>query len=112
MPASVSIFRFLSSIQEILRRPGTRMIAAAPYALQPSAAAFAGSHASAILFPSGLTGMLDVSPFFGVNIRQRQSSVTTDTQLPVMSIGAEAFGVAGGPGGGAPRCADRDTPHI
>src|SRR3989442_2063548 len=80
------------------------MIAAAPYALQPSAPALAGSHASTIFLPSGLIGMLDVSPFFGVSIRQRQSSVTIDTQLPVMSIGAAAFGVGGGPGG-APRCA-------
>jgi hypothetical protein len=29
-------------------------------------------------------------------MRQRQSSVTTDTQFPVMSIVAAAFGVAGG----------------
>src|SRR5437764_10195145 len=92
------------------------MVAARPYALQRSGPAVAGSHASAISFPSGLTGMLDVSPFFGVSIRQRQSSVTTDTQLPVMSIGAAAFGVGGGPGG-APRCADTvaaksDNPNV
>src|SRR4051812_28204730 len=85
-----------------------RMIAAAPYALQPSASAFAGSQPSAIRLPSALTGTLDVSPFFGVSIRHRQSSVTIDTQLPVMSIGAAAFGVGGGPGG-APRCADSAT---
>jgi hypothetical protein len=37
-----------------------------------------------------------------VTIRQRQSSVTTDTHVPVKSTGAPARAVGGGPGG-APR---------
>src|SRR5687767_12603052 len=35
-------------------------------------------------------------------MRQRQSSVMIDTQLPVRSIGAAARGVGGGVGGGCP----------
>src|SRR5262245_29411326 len=39
-------------------------------------------------------------------MRQRQSSVTTDTQYPVRSIGAASFGFGGGTAAGwPPRCA-------
>src|SRR5437773_12470036 len=39
-------------------------------------------------------------------MRQRQSSVTTDTQYPVRSIGATAFGLGGGTAARwPPRCA-------
>src|SRR5438552_10557480 len=39
-------------------------------------------------------------------MRQRQSSVTTDTQYPVRSIGATAFGLGGGAAARwPPRCA-------
>ena len=44
--------------------------------------------AAAAFRPSGLTGMLATSPAGGVTIRQRQSSVTTETQVPVRSTGA------------------------
>jgi hypothetical protein len=45
-------------------------------------------HASAIFRPAGLSGTLAVSPFGGVTIRHRQSSVTIDTHWPVRSIKA------------------------
>src|SRR2546425_68003 len=46
--------------------------------------------------------MLVKSPLAGVSMRQRQSSVTTETQLPVMSSGAASLAAnsGGGPGGG------------
>src|SRR4029450_13603966 len=90
VPASVSIFRVASSCHEIRRRPGTRMTAGAPYALHcnPAASSFTGSQASSIFRASALIGTLAASLLSGVTIRQRQSSVTTDTQLPVRSIGA------------------------
>ena len=82
MPASVSIFSVLSSAQVMCSRPGTRMIPPAPYALHwlPSASSFAGSHAAPIARAARLSGTPAKSPLAGVCIRQRQSSVTTDTQ--------------------------------
>ena len=58
------------------------MIAGAPYALhcRPAASSFAGSQASSSFRASGFRGMLAESPLSGVTIRQRQSSLTTDTQ--------------------------------
>src|SRR5579871_7021915 len=49
--------------------------------------------------------MLAASPLSGVSMRQRQSSATIDTQLPVRSTGAASrpdFG--GAAGGGGPNC--------
>src|SRR6266581_4205635 len=46
--------------------------------------------------------MLAKSPFGGVTIRKRQSSVTIETQYPVRSIGAAALAVWGA---WPPRCA-------
>src|SRR5919201_4862577 len=84
----------MASVAQVMcRRPGTLMIAAAPNGLQPLSAMRAGSHASAARRPAGLRGMLVTSPLGGTNIRQRQSSVTADTQTPVRSIGALARGV-------------------
>ena len=110
MPASVSTLSVFSSCQEILRRVGIRMIAAAPYALHwlPAASSFAGSHSLITRLAAWLTGMLAESPLSGVTIRQRQSSVTSETQLPVRSIGAPSLGDRGGCGG-PPRCADSVT---
>src|SRR6185436_16401723 len=106
VPASVSTFSVFSSCQEILRRVGIRMIAAAPYALHwlPAASSFAGSHSLITRLAAWLTGTLAESPLSGVTIRHRQSSVTSDTQLPVRSIGAPSLGERGG-AGGPPRCA-------
>jgi hypothetical protein len=60
VPASVSIFNVDSSCQVMCRRPGTRMIAAAPYDLHalPSFSSLAGSHVSATRRPSLLIGRL------------------------------------------------------
>src|SRR5688572_18720243 len=106
-PASVSIFSVRSSCQEIFRRVGIRMMPPTPYASQrPS---IDGSHASATFRPSPLSGTLVVSPFAGVRMRHCQSSVTTDTHVPVRSTGAP--GRPGG-GGGPPRprpCAAMST---
>src|SRR5215510_7700294 len=41
--------------------------------------------------------MLETSPFGGVTIRQRQSSLTIDTHVPVRSAGASWRPVCGGP---------------
>src|SRR4029450_7538066 len=118
VPASVSIFRVASSCHEIRSRPGTRMIAGAPYALHcnPAASSFTGSHASTILRASALMGTLAASPLSGVTMRQRQSSVTTDTQLPVRSIGAACLADRRDAGVGAGACGPnegaRDTAHL
>src|SRR5262245_3621040 len=75
------------------------MIAAAPYALHslPDRSSAAGSHASASLRASAVMGTFWKSPFGGVIIRKRQSSVTNATQYPVKSIGADCLAaVAGG----------------
>src|SRR4030095_13916395 len=94
-PLSVSIFSVASSAQEIRTRVGMRIRAAAPNALhEPSVF---GSHAIAIARPAGLSGSPGKSPRGAVIIRQRQSSLTIDTQTPVRSMGADARGVAGGP---------------
>src|SRR6266705_3991411 len=45
--------------------------------------------------PSWFRGTLAKSPFGGVTIRKRQSSVTIETQYPVRSIGAAALAVWG-----------------
>lgn len=51
--------------------------------------------------------MLAASPFRGVVIRQRQSSETTETQVPVKSTGAPARpGIGGGGGADWPNCAN------
>ena len=77
-----------------------RMMPAAPYTrhCSPAAMSFAGSHDSAAFRPSAVTGMLETSPFGGVIIRHRQSSVTTATQYPVKSVGAAARAVGGAEG--------------
>src|SRR5580704_9158471 len=92
------------------RRPGTRMMAGAPYDLhcRPAASSLAGSQASVTFRASALVGILAASPFSGATMRQRQSSVTYATQYPVKSTGAPGFPGAGGAGGG-PNCAD--SPH-
>src|SRR5262245_47866655 len=65
-------------------------------------------HDAATFRPSALTGMLATSAVMspprppgdgagGVTMRQRQSSVTIDTQVPVRSIGASARAGCGGP---------------
>ena len=82
VPASVSIFSVLSSAQVMWRRPGIRMMPPAPYALHwlPSASSLAGSQAAPIARAARFSGTPAKSPFAGVCMRQRQSSVTTDTQ--------------------------------
>src|SRR5438309_6930369 len=60
--------------------------------------------------PSWFRGTLAKSPFGGVTIRKRQSSVTMDTQYPVKSIGAISRGVCGGCGA-SPRCAAVPAPR-
>src|SRR5688572_26522692 len=88
----------LSSTQLMWNRPGTRMMAAAPYDLHASAAgSFAGSHELAIFRASGLAGIIEKSPRGGTIIRRCQCSVTTETQVPVRSLGAPARPVGGGP---------------
>ena len=61
-----------------------RMMPPAPNALHcvacPPALSFARSHESATLRPARLSGTPGASPLAGVIIRQRQSSVTTETQ--------------------------------
>ena len=107
VPASNSSLSVDGSCQEMRSRPGCRMMPPTPNALHwlPPALSASRSHASAALRPSPLTGMLAASPFGGVTIRHRQSSVTTATQLPMRSMGAACRAVSGGPGG-PPRCAD------
>src|ERR1700733_5411401 len=102
VPASNSAFSVLSSCQVMCILPGRRTIAAAPYALHcpPEDSSFAGSHAWAALRPSALSGTDSASPLGGTVMRERQSSVTSETQYPVRSTGAAARGVGGGPGGG------------
>jgi hypothetical protein len=48
----------------------------------------------------------------GVTMRQRQSSITTDTQLPVRSIGAACLADRGGAGGWAGACALNEAVSI
>src|SRR5687767_13005155 len=80
------------------------MIAAAPYDLHASAAgSFAGSQALRNLRASGLAGIIETSPRGGTIIRRCQCSVTTDTQVPVRSLGAPARPVGGGPPARPPR---------
>src|SRR5687768_959291 len=60
VPASVSTFSVLSSCQLMRIRPGTRMIAGAPYArhCSPAAVSLAGSHSLATLVAAGVIGTL------------------------------------------------------
>src|SRR5258708_1840561 len=60
VPASDSILSVVSLSQVRCRRPGTRMIAPAPYDLHwlPAASSLAGSQASATLRASALSGTL------------------------------------------------------
>src|SRR5260221_13925903 len=83
------------------------MIAAPPYALHCApgvAPSLAKSQLSAILSPAGFRGTPSTSPRVGVTMRQRQSSVTTDTQYPAGSNGAAACGVGAAGTAGAPPC--------
>ena len=82
VPASVSTFSVRSSCQVMWSRPGSRMTPPTPYARHdsPAASSRAGSQLSATLRPSAFRGTLATSPFGGVTIRQRQSSLTMDTQ--------------------------------
>src|SRR5687768_14034097 len=74
------------------------MMVAAPYDLHASAAgSFAGSQLPAIFLASGLAGIIETSPRGGTIIRRCQCSVTTDTQVPVRSLGAPPRPVGGGP---------------
>ena len=77
-PASVSTFSVCSFSQVMCTRVGLRIRPAAPYARhEPSVA---GSHELPTFVPSALSGTLAKSPFGGVTMRHRQSSVTTETQ--------------------------------
>lgn len=58
----------------------------------------------AALRPSGFNGTDSAPPLGDTVMRERQSSVTSETQYPVRSTGAAARGGGGGPGGG-PNCA-------
>src|SRR6266851_626680 len=60
VPASVSMRSVVSSCQVMCSRPGTRIIAGAPYErhCSPAASSFAGSHASATRSASALSGTL------------------------------------------------------
>jgi hypothetical protein len=62
--------------------PGIRITAGAPYDrhCSPAASSLAGSQALPAARPAGVSGMLAKSPLMGVTMRQRQSSVTTETQ--------------------------------
>src|ERR1043166_2152135 len=64
---------------------------------------FDGSHELATWIPCGFSGTLVTSPFGGVRMRHCQSSVTTDTHVPVRSTGAPARGAGGGPPPRLPR---------
>src|SRR5262245_48283960 len=90
------------------------MMAGAPYALhcKPSASSLTGSQASTIFRASALIGTLAASPLSGVTMRHRQSSVTTDTQLPVRSIGADCLIDRGGAGVEAGACAPNEAVRI
>src|SRR5688572_9931215 len=80
------------------------MMVAAPYDLHASAAgSLAGSQLPAIFLASGLAGIIETSPRGGTIIRRCQCSVTTDTQVPVRSLGAPARPVGGGPPARPPR---------
>src|SRR5262249_53508740 len=86
VPASASIFNVFGSCHEMRSRVGTRMIAGAAYDLHAlSPVSFAGSHWFARSRAACVTGTLETSPFGGVIMRHRQSSVTTETQVPVRS---------------------------
>src|SRR5687767_12814003 len=69
----------------------------------PAASSFAASQASAIFRPSAFSGTLPYSPLGGVIMRYRQSSVTTETQCPVRSTGADALAPLPAAGWPAPR---------
>src|SRR5579863_5082796 len=86
--------------------PGRRTIPPTPYPrhCSPEDWSFSVSHAMAALRPSGFNGTDSASPLGGTVMRERQSSVTSETQYPVISTGAAARGGGGGPGGG-PNCA-------
>src|SRR3954470_1674903 len=81
-PASVSIRSVFASCHVMCRRPGTLMMAPAPYDLHwsPARSSAAGSHALMIGSAAGEAGMRRYSPFAGVTMRYRQFSVTYDTQ--------------------------------
>ena len=74
-----------------------RISPAAPKArhCSPAATSLAGSHALASFWPASFNGTLAKSPFGGVTMRKRQSSVMTATQLPVKSVGDAWRGVRG-----------------
>src|SRR3954468_3132843 len=82
LPESVSIRSVLASCHVMCRRPGTLMMAPAPYDLHWSSArsSAAGSHALMIGSAAGEAGIRRDSPLAGVTIRYRQFSVTYDTQ--------------------------------
>src|SRR6185503_7607844 len=82
VPASVSMRSVSASCQVMCRRPGTFMMAPAPYDLHwlPARSSAAGSHALMIGTAAGEAGIRRYSPFAGVTIRYRQFSVTYDTQ--------------------------------
>src|SRR4051812_29907061 len=81
-PASVSIRSVLASCHVMCSRPGTLMMAPAPYDLHwsPARSSTAGSHALMIGSAAGEAGMRRYSPLAGVTMRYRQFSVTYDTQ--------------------------------
>src|SRR6185436_6650405 len=68
VPASVSMRSVLASCQVMCRRPGTFMMAAAPYDLHwlPAFSSAAGSHALMRGSAAGLAGILRYSPLAGV----------------------------------------------
>ena len=94
LPASDSITSVESFSHRMRSRPGWRINPGGPNALHrwpPARSAFR-SHASATFRPAGF-GTLAVSPFGGVTIRHRQSSVITETHCPVRSINAPSRGL-------------------
>src|SRR5262245_14270468 len=102
----------LSSAHVILRRVGKRMMPPAPKArhASPAAASAAGSQPLATCRPAAFNGTDAKSPFGGVIIRHRQSSVICATQLPVTSTCAAARGKRGGGGPGGPGgCAETSS---
>ena len=71
MPASVSMRSVSASCHVMCRRPGTFMIAPAPYDLHwlPARVSATGSQALMIGTPAGETGIRRYSPLAGVTIR-------------------------------------------
>src|SRR5687767_13314720 len=115
VPASMSIFRVLSSTQLMFNLPGTRILPPAPYTLHGSggAAGAAGTGAPAAGAPplpappppppprpprrtpeGGESG----------DIRSIQSSVTMETQVPVRSTGAPPLAPGAAAGAAPPPC--------